>query len=107
MLTASPRAYDCKPCAQVVSFLSTDQSLCVYLLSFLSTLTQGDSVNAGFLEEDNWDSAGFSSHYMAFEAGAKQYINTANIANSRHLKYQKVVFEYVVHMSSHIYIYQH
>ena len=42
---------------------------------------------------------------QGFEAGAKkvipqtddkQYINTANIANSRHLKYQKVVFEYVV-----------
>ena len=74
-------------------------------------------MNAGFLQEDNWDSAGFSSHYMAFEAGAKkvipqltddkQYINTDNIASSRHLKYQKVVFEYVVHINSHIYIYQH
>ena len=113
MLTTFPQGYNHKSCAQ----LSINQLLCVYLFPFLSTLTQGDSVNAGFLQEDNWDSAGFSSHYMAFEAGAKkvipqltddkQYINTANIANSRHLKYQKVVFEYVVHMSSHIYIYQH
>ena len=63
-----------------------------------------------------WDSYKKTTGIVqGFEAGAKkvipqltddkQYINTANIANSRHLKYQKVVFVYVVHISSHIYIY--